>query len=314
MRVLCLNPWYSQIIKNNKITFIDEICDGFQHKSLYSQLKYLLMTAKDYDRIVFYRDNRLAMAYALTCGLWRHQDFILHEFYLPEMKGRNIIKYPLFYIVFHLMKAVIVHSTFEVDYLSDLFKIDKSRICFIPYYYYGGISNCATGGYRMGGGIVPGRSRDLGIMLKCIDSIDGRLVIVGGAGDRINISSPKIDAYWEVDKETYSRLFDEATWCCIPLFKDKFKRSFGQIALLTAFSKRKPLIVADVPAVRDYVNEDVCLLYDAENEVSLKDAIQRLQKMTDEERIALTDRAAEFVKQFNQKEYAAHFERIMTEQ
>lgn len=35
--------------------------------------------------------------------------------------------------------------------------------------------------------------------------------------------------------------------------------------------------------------------------------------MTEEEIKALTDRAAEFVKHFNQKEYAARFERIMTE-
>lgn len=91
MRVLCLNPWYSQHIQNESTTFIDGITVGFQSLYLSRQMKYLCTDAKDYDRIVFYRDNRLAMAYALTCGLWRHQDFILHEFYLPEMKGRNNI-------------------------------------------------------------------------------------------------------------------------------------------------------------------------------------------------------------------------------
>lgn len=319
MRVLCLNNHYRDVIVHPDVTVIMDEDLGFYRRTFFGKLFSLMKHARQYDRIVFYRDHRLLFAYNLLSfnGLKRimggGKTLILHEFYMPEISAKPRLKLPYLYLVFQMCHTVIVHSREDIAYLSRLFHINAQKLKFIPYYYYGKIAsgNHADTGCRYM--IVPGRHRDLATLTQAVKHIDLSVVIVGGNDDKIMTDNPQTSCHWEVSREEYDRLFQEYSFVCIPLFKEKYKRSLGQIAILKAFANRKPLVIADTTWVKDYISSNVCLTYEPENMESLKYTIQKMLSMTEEERNRMTAKAAAFVAGYTKEAYADRFAQVMLE-
>lgn len=311
MRVLFFNNHFSDIISNPQITFIHEIDSLFEEKQLFVKVKEIFKFRNRYDRFVFYMDYKLAFVSALLFKLCcAKKEIYLHEFYLPEIKHREYIKYFYFYLLFHMVDCTIVHSNEDVIYYSNTFYVRKNKFRFIPYFYYSKIQPVSAHipTERI---LLPGRHRDISTFLKVAEGLSGSITIVGGKDDKIAVSMSNVKCLWEVDKAEYDKLFEDSDIVIIPLYKDRYKRSLGQIAVLKAFATNKYLIVADSPYIRDYISEDTCILYEPENPLSLKSAFDKLQNMTELERHQMIVRANAFVSKYSRENYSMNLEQII---
>lgn len=326
--ILCLNPYFNDLIRNDDVKFINDIFPDFNNLTIKNRLLWLKRNGKDYDTIVFYRDHRLALLYNILFKR-RCQKTILHEFYCPQQIGW--FKHLYFKLLFRSIDKTIVHSRFETETLAHIFGINKSRFEFIRYFCYGLTMQATTDkdtskrlsvkshGQEISSDdsadkkiniLVPGRHRDLKLLntLKKYDNL--RFTIVCGESDTICLTGNDFMIKHEIPKEEYNRIFESANLILIPL-KAGLTRSLGQIAVMKAFASRKPLIISKSKVIEDYIIDSGCIQYEAENTNSLEDAIDRYLSMTDSELAEMTDNAHKFIMGFRRENYAAELNRII---
>lgn len=310
---LFLNPWFKDIIDTPEF---DSVEQSFAHANIISQLGGVIRRGSNYKRIIFYRNHRLLIAYWLIACL-RGQRMFLHEFYLPPLE--TISRKRWYYkALFKCTDGIIVHSNYEKQFLSNEFHVAPSKFHFVPYFYYGKLWSGENSRWNDGAQgqpikfIIPGRHRDLQLINSMPSMPDCSFVVVGGRTDAIQFGNEAISSEWEVSKQRYEQLFDEADAVIIPLAEEYSVRSLGQIAILTAFVKRKPLIIADLPMIRDYIADDVCITYTAGNLESLTAAIKRLRTMYAEAVTSMLDKAQAFVSAFSREKYAQSLRDIFT--
>jgi glycosyltransferase involved in cell wall biosynthesis len=191
----------------------------------------------------------------------------------------------------------------EVDAYSKALNVSREKFYYIPYFFYDEPRSKRTDGNYI---LAIGRHRDFSCFVEAISVLKEKGVVVGGASDQDALlgldSVPNVKFRFEVSKQEYDSYWNEASIVVIPLFKDEYQRSLGQIAILKAMTLRKPLIVADSPVIKNYVNDDVALFYKPGDVLDLRAKICELsgnQELQDK----LTDRAAIFVKQFSRDNY-----------
>jgi len=193
---------------------------------------------------------------------------VLFEFWLHEDKG-SIHAFKDFFRRIALQKVdlIITPSREEIVRYSLEYKIDKSKIIFIPFH-----TNEETlefpvqyGDYVFSGG----RSgRDFNTLIKAIEGTNIKLKLVVGKDEKLKEDiADNIEVFTEIDFRKYLELLKDARIVVVPLKPEN--RSSGQVVLLEAMGAAKPVVVTKTVGTEDYITDGhdgfFCSPHDVQN-------------------------------------------------
>lgn len=125
------------------------------------------------------------------------------------------------------------------------------------------------------------RKRDWNTLLKAFDRLcetwNGKenleLKLIGN--QKLQVKNERVKLLPYIPIEELKREIAKATICVVPL--EDFNYSFGQMTLLQQMAMEKPVIVAKVPSIVDYVEEQkTAIFYESRNEEDLCNKMMQL--------------------------------------
>lgn len=163
------------------------------------------------------------------------------------------------------VKNVIVYSSKEVAYYSQIFPEFQEKFSFVHYgldyednhSYEGSLPE----NFLFSGG---GSNRDYNTIVKAVEKTQNRLpFVIATQPWRVPKHDKKIKVLDDVVVETFGDVLGKSEALVLSL-KD-VDLSAGHMVMLQAMSLGVPIIVNDIPSVRDYVDESSVLFYKSED-------------------------------------------------
>lgn len=204
---------------------------------------------------------------------------------------RNKIYYNLRkYLVNRTLKnvnRVVVYSNKEVEYYSEIFPKYQEKFKFIHY----GLDYENNDSYQ---GKLPekfffsggGSNRDYETLVKAVEKSDNTLpCVIATQPWKVPAHDSKVQVLSDVVVETFGDVMHHSEALVLSL-KD-INLSAGHMVMLQAMSLGVPIIVNDIPSVRDYVDESSVLFYPSEDYESLASLLDNF-KPSDSEVIERT--------------------------
>ncbi len=211
--------------------------------------------------------------------------------------------------------GIIYHESEQIEYYKKCFPwlVEKSK--FIPFgtdidYFERDISNdkiekseedyILSIGYNF-------RDNDTLIAAYKKANINYKLRIIGSTNEYKE--EDNIQYYPPIDKRKLNNQIQCAKFCVLPLEYKNF--SFGQMTLLQQMYYSKAVITANVPSVRDYVqDEKTAVLYKSQDIEDLKNKIELLK---DEQKTKIIGENAKkmVIDKFNEKNMALEIEKFI---
>lgn len=241
-----------------------------------SSIFQLLITAlfgfiksKNYD-LVITADPRIGVFFGLFSAFSKKKPFIIDQMILSD----KIIFFKDLLYKFALKKAsaVIVNSSYEVDHYKKRLS-DKINFVFLPipadnlWFKNNNIKEY----YIFSGG---GEKRDYKSLLEIAAKVKSKFIITVFSKKIFSKNIPEnCEIIEKVSNQNYIKLIGKSLFVVVPLLKTK--KSAGQTTLVQAMCQKKAVIIADNPAINDYVKNSA-LLYQAENKNDLLDKINTL--------------------------------------
>ncbi len=192
---------------------------------------------------------------------------------------RNKIYYNLRkYLVNRTLKnvnRVVVYSNKEVEYYSNIFDNYKDKFKFVHY----GLDYRNSSEYD---GVLPekfifsggGSNRDYETLVKAMElsNTDNKLVIATQPWRVPYHNNKNIIVKSDVVIENFGNVMQKSQVLVLSL-KDT-ELSAGHMVMLQAMKLRVPIIVNDIPAVRDYVDESMVTFYQSKNAEQLSNILK----------------------------------------
>lgn len=256
---------------------IRELDPNWHKRSPLSQALFLVRMSGKCTAIIFYFDPRLPLLFVIlsifsrkrVCRILQQQYIDVSRYQFSRTRDYldfpTVLRFVTYRIMLNGMDAVVVHSSAEITMLADCFDLPCQKFHFVPYFFYTDSPlELAESIEHEGYIIAPGRHRDFACFAHAIQGTTVQGVIVAGELERRTVTSysmPNLRCYFEVPWEEYRELIARATLVVIPLFKDIWQRSLGQIALFEAVMMNKPVVAARTFQLTDYVTDDEVLFY-----------------------------------------------------
>ncbi|MFQ9265579.1 MAG: glycosyltransferase [Streptococcus sp.] len=236
-----------------------------------SALYHLLMWKKSYDyaRQFVKKDVQKIICLNPLVGIFlgvfnkRGKDITLAGFLFEEKK--NKLYYNLRKVLVNKclknVKNVIVYSSKEVEYYSKIFPEFQEKFSFVHYgldyednhSYEGSLPE----NFLFSGG---GSNRDYNTIVKAVEKTKNSLpFVIATQPWRVPKHDEKITVLDDVVVETFGDVLGKSEALVLSL-KD-IDLSAGHMVMLQAMSLGVPIIVNDIPSVRDYVDESSVLFY-----------------------------------------------------
>lgn len=221
----------------------------------------------------------------------------------------------LFWFLFRIFDNIIVHSSAEVEYLSKRYKVSAVKFSFIPYFWYEPAGKDEHREFRP----MPlspifcsaGNNRDFDTFIRAINLTRDRGRIIGAKKGEI-LNESQIEVYPSVPCDEYNSLIADSDIVVISLYRNRFQQSLGQILLMKAFGLHIPCIVARNKYIMDYCNENTVVFYEPENVASLRQAIERIKTMPNQELETMTNCAYASLQKRTRDNYLKQIKRVLT--
>ena len=241
----------------------------------------MYICSANYD-VVITVGHRSALTYGLLNRLLPRKKtaHVAKEFYFggetgtaPGIKTRllgNLYRYAL-----HNLNAVIVNATGEIEpYARDL-GLPVDRFFFIP--WPSNIDHPVNSLGNDGSVFAVGRSlRDWNTFFTAVEGISARCVVVASRADVARVKVPSnVELHCDIPRDRYLELLKKAKMVVLPL--KETNRSTGQASFLEAMAYSKPVVVAGVSGVWDYIEDGRNgLIYRAADASDLQNCINLL--------------------------------------
>lgn len=201
------------------------------------------------------------------------------------------------------ISKVVVYGSDEVEYYEDIFKL-KDKFCFIPYGidYMNQINydrQRLPERYMFSGG---GSNRDYRTLIDAYNKISEYkypLVIATQPWRLKDLDTDDIIVLPDVVNETFGDVMIQSEMLILSLQDTKI--SAGHMVMLQAMSLGVPILVNDIPSIRDYVDETMVEFYPSGDVEALIHKIQAY--MSNEERI-IKAKQAQYVYEKKYTSYA----------
>jgi len=302
MKILSLITHFQHVAswKNKTKVITDEIPSwGKIHRTV--KAWKLAKIAPKYDCIIFFYDSLLLFIF---CQLFRfrhpfkEKPVIIFTTFLCDVSRFNNFNFSfrglydairkLYYRIFiNLCDKVVVHSTKEILYYADTFKVSINKFHFIPYFVRSDalVSQEEENLIKSENYIITaGRHRDLLTFINALKNSEIQGIIVCGASDRKSLPNKlpdNISIFIEIPFHDYRKLIRRASIVVVPLFRDKWIRSLGQIVTFEAIAKGIPVVASKSFQLTDYfISEEEILFFEPGDAEHLRRQLHRIQ--TDE--------------------------------
>lgn len=245
-------------------------------KSLGYSLKIII--GKKYDRILCFNPIVGAML-----GLFRVKNVILCGFLFEEKQNKVYLNFRKWIanIVLINVEKVIVYGSKEVEYYSEMFN-QETKFSFIPYgidfmnqkKYLGKLPLK----YGFSGG---GSNRDYQTLTAALNQnppLPDDFIIATQTWKLQGCKSDNYGVLSDVTNETFGDVMQKSNYLVLSL-KDS-TISAGHMVMLQAMSLGVPIIVNDIPAIRDYIDENGVTFYDSGNVEQLKEILNNFDHMS----------------------------------
>ena len=188
---------------------------------------------------------------------------------------RNKAVIQLWRIAVKKIDKLIVQTSSEREYLAGTFQTSSSRFETIPFYaeeadYIGPTAS----GYIFAAGRM---ERDFVTLLQALEQnkLPAVLVAERSLKEMLEpLKSENVSIYYNIPKQQYLELLQEARLVVVPLFKGAAAR--GQVVILEAMKYGKPVLSSKVAGTVDYiVHGKTGLLAEPENTAQLRSLIEQ---------------------------------------
>lgn len=229
---------------------------------------------KHYD-IVVTSDYRTSFLFGAMRNLFGCRTLhVVKELYLDERTLQSRVRRWSFRWALRKCDLVITNSSGERLAYSTFLDLPAERVRFLPW-----PSNVPSQCNTEDEGFIfaAGRSfRDWPTLLRAARDIPARFVVVASREDVQSLRpSPNVRILCDVSRQEYLSHLRRARLVVVPLRPTV--RSVGQAVLLEAMAHSKPVVVARVPGVLDYVGDGAhARLYEPGNVPSLTAALNEL--------------------------------------
>lgn len=212
-----------------------------------------------------------------------HIVFDIHSFNSASETG---VKLKIIQFASKAIDGLIYHSSQQIEYYRKHFPwiVDKSQ--FIPYgTNIGFLEKSKKDNIKKENFIISigYNLRDNYTLIKAFLSAnleDTKLKIIGNVEEKFKEKSPKIVYQDAMSIDRLNEEIQKAKFCILPLENKNY--SFGQMTLLQQLYYNKAVITANVPSVKDYVEDGkTAILYEAGNVEDLKNKILELNNNMD---------------------------------
>lgn len=269
----------------------------------------LLLSRTTYRRAIFLCASGHWAALAVARLIPR--PVVLFNFYLHEL-GRNAFVRRLLGALLTERVVVLAQSPADRDYFRGL--SGRAAVVLVPYGQDPvegvGEDEAALGDYVFAGGHT---NRDYDALLRCAArNPQIPLVIVASrATELAEAVPPNVTVHRELAMEEFHRLLAGARLVAIPLAEDV--GSSGQMVTLAAMQLGKAVVVADTPAVAQYLDEETGATYELGSDESLCAAISDLYE--DRARLLALGAAAKarYYDRFTRTAFVDEFLAVVTE-
>jgi len=267
-------------------------CRGSSAAQTLVQVAKLLRLAPRYDVLLVCRKYGKYLGW-----IWPHQSKLVgYEFIYGRYKNslRGYISRFVWRRAIRGFDRLFVQARSDISYYSEFFGVSGSAFSYVPICVPVSESSC-IGPESDGYVFSAGRSgRDYGSLIVALKTVSVPCVIVGPKGALEPISLGGLTVHTDIPKERYLSFLQGAKIVVLPL-DPRWKVSAGQVVALEAQAFGKPLIVTDVPWIRDYVSSKSTILVPPNDGNLLGQAIKDLYNAPFERLVRMGREAHEFV-------------------
>lgn len=250
-----------------------------------------------YD-VVLTMGIRESMVYGALCRLTgRPSKQVMCEVFLDAPRNRSPrwrLKTGLYRRVASSSLGMLTNSSAEVSWLGERLGIPRERIRYVPLNTT--ISEPALSGRDDGFILAAGRTqRDYPTLLGAAVRVNAPFILICGQSDLRNETiPPNVSVLREVDRRGYLDHLERARLVVVPLLP--VERATGQVVVLEAMAKGKPVIATRAAGTVDHVRDgENGLLVGPGDARQLAEAIQALWSDADRRR-RLAERALQDVR------------------
>ena len=220
-----------------------------------------------------------------------------------SLNGGKEEPFQIFLIKFALesVSGLVCHSRINQEFYAKHFPSTANAFVYFGTdpEFFSSPRNAANGDYALSVGIT---SRDTKTLLRAWERIDFPLKIVGSTRRRRTLSRG-IEALPQVSIVELMEIIGNAGVVVLPLMNNRY--SVGQMTLTQSMALRKPIVVADVHGVRDYVmSGENCITYRCGDSEDLAEKVNLV--LNDKELAERISRNArrDIVQRFNERAMA----------
>lgn len=260
-------------------------------------LYHVLMWKKSYDYARIFIKNEAQKIICLNplVGIFlgvfnkKEKEITLAGFLFEEKKNKIYYNLRKRFVnkMLRNVKTVVVYGSKEVEYYSEIFPKYQEKFKFIHY----GLDYENNDSYQ---GKLPekfffsggGSNRDYETLVKAVEKSNNTLpCVIATQPWKVPAHDSKVQVLSDVVVETFGYVMHHSEALVLSL-KD-INLSAGHMVMLQAMSLGVPIIVNDIPSVRDYVDESSVLFYPSEDHESLASLLDNF-KPSDSEVIERT--------------------------
>jgi|WetSurMetagenome_2_1015567.scaffolds.fasta_scaffold00001_379 glycosyltransferase involved in cell wall biosynthesis len=275
---------------------------------------------RNYSHIVFINPI-VGFFYCLLCGHGSRNSriYLCGLLFVPKRSAfyynfrKNLLKYAL-----KRVDCLFVYSSGEIRIYSELFPEIMDRIKFIRYGRDFDIFRDAEfkpeKKYIASGGIS---NRDYDTLLGSMRILHPRYPelickVATRPGSFMNVSKPQnLEFIYTIRIGQFGSFLENSEFMVLPL--NKTALSAGHMTLLEAMSYGKIIIVSDIPAVRDYVDENLVYFYEPSNINDLAQKIEFISACMGSDR-DICDKASKCTSRYREEfTFSSFLKRILME-
>jgi len=275
----CNAEFYYTYYENNLVKFFHGLAVV---GNLLSHLAYWTISFNAACKLFFFRKKLshkifinpiVAIFYCFLLNLSRRKEIVVIAGFLFEAKKNKLyfnLRKKFVNVCYKNASSIVVYSKNEISLYSEWFPELANKFVFIKYGRDFDIfeENTYTSidAYIASGGVS---NRDFKTLISAF-----RVIQKGGSELKCKIATrpqacaepdklPNVSVLYDIRIDRFGSFLDKSLFVIIPLANTFL--SAGHMALLESMYRKKIILITDIPAVRDYVDENTVFFYNAED-------------------------------------------------